>query len=327
MTDKIKATVFIPVYNGENDHLEETLTALYTQKTDFSWNVMITDSESKDRSVAIIETFAERYGNLQLIKLKKSDYSHGATRQMAAELSSAEYMVYLSQDAVPANEHWLAEMLKPFIIHHDIVAVLGKQKPRIGCFPAMKYDINAVFNEQGVAGAITLWTRQEESLKGKYTKESFYSDVCSAAPRDFLVNEIGYRSVPYSEDYEYGKDILDAGYMKAYNSDAIVEHSNDVLLSEYKQRIFDETYNVRRNSGVTTPISVSTVLIQFLKSSVKDAMKIVSDQDYSWKRKLYWLAVNPLFHFEKWRGMRLANSVDMTKDNSKHSLENSKSKG
>ena len=107
----------------------------------------------------------------------------------------------------------------------------------------------------------------------------------------------------------------------------IVEHSNDVLLSEYKQRIFDETYNVRRNSGVTTPISVSTVLIQFLKSSVKDAMKIVSDQDYSWKRKLYWLAVNPLFHFEKWRGMRLANSVDMTKDNSKHSLENSKSKG
>lgn len=71
MTDKIKATVFIPVYNGENDHLEETLTALYTQKTDFSWNVMITDSESKDRSVAIIETFTERYGNLQLIKLKK----------------------------------------------------------------------------------------------------------------------------------------------------------------------------------------------------------------------------------------------------------------
>ena len=142
-----------------------------------------------------------------------------------------------------------------------------------------------------------------------------------------MVNEIGYRSVPYSEDYEYGKDILDAGYMKAYNSDAIVEHSNDFLLSEYKQRIFDETYNVRRNSGVTTPISVSTVLIQFLKSSVKDAMKIVSDQDYSWKRKLYWLAVNPLFHFEKWRGMRLANSVDMTKDNSKHSLENSKSKG
>ncbi|WNZ95414.1 hypothetical protein QYR60_05810 [Streptococcus iniae] len=35
MTDKLKATVFIPVYNGENDHLEETLTALYAQKPIF----------------------------------------------------------------------------------------------------------------------------------------------------------------------------------------------------------------------------------------------------------------------------------------------------
>lgn len=326
MTDKVKATVFIPVYNGENDHLEETLTALYAQQTDFSWNVIITDSESKDASVAIIQKFAEQYGNLQLIKLKKSDYSHGATRQMAAELSTADYMVYLSQDAVPANENWLAEMVKPFSLNPNIVAVLGKQKPRVGCFPAMKYDINSVFNEQGVAGATTIWTRQED-LKGKYTKESFYSDVCSAAPREFLVNKIGYRSVAYSEDYEYGKDILDAGYMKAYNSDAIVEHSNDVLLSEYKQRIFDETYNIRRNSGVTTPISLPTVLAQSLKASLKDTMKIVADQDYSWKRKLYWLVINPLFHLEKWRGMRLANQVNITDDNSKYSLESSKSKG
>lgn len=53
-------------------------------------------------------------------------------------------------------------------------------------------------------------------------------------PRLFLVNEIGYRPVKYSEDYEYGKDIIDAGYYKAYNGRAIVEHSNDVLLKEYK---------------------------------------------------------------------------------------------
>ncbi|WNZ95060.1 glycosyltransferase family 2 protein [Streptococcus iniae] len=324
MTDKLKATVFIPVYNGENDHLEETLTALYAQKTDFLWDLIITNSESKDNSVAIIEKFAEKYGNLKLIQLKKSDYSHGATRQMGAQESSAEYMVYLSQDAVPANDNWLSEMVKPFEFNDKIVAVLGKQKPRLSCFPAMKYDINAVFNEQGVADALTIWTRDDENLKGKYTKESFYSDVCSATPRDFLVNQIGYRHVAYSEDYEYGKDILDAGFMKAYNSQAVVEHSNDILLSEYKSRIFDETYNVRLNSGVTTKISMVTVLRQAAKASVKDAMNIISDKDYSWKRKLYWLAINPLFHLEKWRGMRLANQVDLTSEQSKYSLEKRK---
>ncbi|MCK1237244.1 glycosyltransferase family 2 protein [Streptococcus uberis] len=327
MTENIKATVFIPVYNGENDHLEETLTALYSQKTDFLWDVLITNSESEDNSVAIIEKFAEKYGNLTLIQLKRTDYSHGGTRQMAAEQSTADYMVYLSQDAVPANDSWLSEMVKPFDFNDKIVAVLGRQKPRLNCFPAMKYDINTVFNEQGVSDALTIWTRDDDTLKGKYTKESFYSDVCSAAPRDFLVNHIGYRHVAYSEDYEYGKDIVDGGFMKAYNSKAVVEHSNDVLLSEYKSRIFDETYNVRLNSGVTTKISFLTVLSQSLKGSVKDSLKIISDNDYSWKRKLYWLVINPLFHLEKWRGIRLANHVNISENNSKYSLERSKSKG
>lgn len=57
MADKLKATVFIPVYNGERDHLEETLSALYRQVTDFKWDVLITDSGSSDNSVAIINNF------------------------------------------------------------------------------------------------------------------------------------------------------------------------------------------------------------------------------------------------------------------------------
>lgn len=322
MDKRLKATVFIPVYNGENDHLEETLTALYQQKTDFAWDVLMTDSGSKDNSVAIIERFAKRYGNLKLIHLDKKDYSHGGTRQMAAEVSEGEIMVYLSQDAVPANPSWLAEMVAPFAINDKIVAVLGRQEPRLTCFPAMKYDIQAVFNEQGASNAITLWTRTQPDQLGHYTKESFYSDVCSAAPRAFLINTIGYRPVKYSEDYEYGKDIVDAGYIKAYNGRAVVEHSNDVRLSEYKKRIFDETFNVRVNSGgAAHPISWLTVIKETLRGSLKDAPKILRDRDYSRKRKLYWSLVNPLFHLEKWRGIRLANQVDVTEDHKKYSLE------
>lgn len=322
MSAKLKATVFIPVYNGENDHLEETLTALYQQETDFDWEVLITDSGSKDRSVEIIQSFAAKYGNLKLLKIAKSDYSHGATRQMAAEISQGEIMVYLSQDAVPANSQWLTEMVAPFALNSKIVAVLGRQEPRQICFPAMKYDIKAVFDEQGTNDAVTLWTRTNPEQIGHYTKESFYSDVCSAAPREFLVNTIGYRPVKYSEDYEYGKDILDAGYIKAYNGKAVVEHSNDVMLSEYKKRIFDETYNVRVNSGAPeSKMSLLFIWKQILRGSTKDTPKILSDKDYSWKRKIYWLVVNPLFHIEKWRGIRLANRIPLESDVSAYSLE------
>ena len=326
MSDSLKVTVFIPVYNGEHDHLEETLTALYMQKTSFKWDVLITDSGSTDRSVEIIEAFAEKHGNLTLRKINKESYSHGRTRQWAAEQSSAEFMVYLTQDAVPANSFLLQEMIEPFRINHKVVAVLGRQQPRVYCFPAMKYDINAVFNEQGVADATTLWSNRDLSLKGHYTKESFYSDVCSAAPRAFLLDEIPYRDVAYSEDYEYGKDIIDAGYIKAYNSKAVVVHSNDVLLSEYRQRIFDETYNVRLNGGHSNPIGIFFMLKQIFRSSFKDSIRILRDKDYVLKQKLYWLIVNPLFHIEKWRGIRQANNVELGSDISKFSLEKSRSK-
>lgn len=322
MANQIKATVFIPVYNGENDHLEETLTALYNQKTDFEWNVLIIDSGSSDNSVKIIRKFHDKYNNLTLKEIDKSEYSHGGTRQLAAEISDGEYMVYLSQDAVPYNQNWLTEMLKPFEISEKVVAVLARQKPRDYCFPAMKYDINAVFNEQGIEDAVTVWTRTISEQIGTYTKESFYSDVCSAAPRLFLVNEIGYKPVRYSEDYEYGKDIIDAGYYKAYNGRAIVEHSNDVFLKDYKKRIFDETYNVRLNSGAPeSRMSLWYVTRQSLKATLKDLPKILKDKDYSFKKKLYWSVVNSLFHIEKWRGIRLANSIKLGEDISEFSLE------
>lgn len=327
MPNNVKATIFIPVYNGENDHLEETLNAIYQQKAPFEWNVLITDSGSKDNSVAIIKRFVEKYGNITLKQIDKVDFSHGGTRQWAAEVADGDYMVYLTQDAVPYNENWLTEMLAPFEVSEKIVAVLGRQKPRYHCFPAMKYDINAVFSEQGIEDSITLWTRSNNEQIGHYTKESFYSDVCSAAPRKFLVNTIGYRPVKYSEDYEYGKDIIDAGYYKAYNGKAIVEHSNDVFLSEYQKRIFDETYNVRLNSGAPEMhMSYFYILKQSLKGALKDAVKILSDKDYSWKRKLYWSVVNPLFHIEKWRGIRLANAVKLGEDISKYSLEKQREK-
>lgn len=323
MANSIKATVFIPVYNGENDHLEETLTAVFNQKTDFEWDVLVYDSESRDNSVEIIKNFQKKHKNLTFVPYEKAKYSHGRTRQEAAERSKGEIMVYLSQDAVPANENWLSEMVAPFEISDNIKAVLGRQIPRRGCFPAMKYDIEAVFDEQGVNDAVTIWGNRDEFFKGKYTKESFYSDVCSAAPREFLVNEIGYRDVAYSEDYEYGKDIIDAGYLKAYNAKAIVEHSNDIELKNYRKRIFDESFNVRKNSGTTNPLSMAKVIFYTIRGANKDFWKIIRDNDFSKKRKLYWIFVNPLFHFEKWMGVRLANSVELDGDNDKFSLERS----
>ncbi|MFZ1706732.1 MAG: glycosyltransferase family 2 protein [Candidatus Nanogingivalis sp.] len=326
MSNTITATIFIPTYNGENDHLEECLKAVFEQKVDFKYDVMVWDSESTDGTKDILKKFGKKYTNFKWKTIKKADFSHGTTRQLAAEKSKGEYMVYLSQDAVPANENWLTEMLNPFKISEKIVAVVGRQTPRRICFPAMKYDIIGTFSHQGINDATTIWRRYNENNRGNYTEETFYSDVCSAAPRDFLLNKIGYKPVKYAEDYQYGLDIIDAGYLKAYNGRAVVEHSNDVKLSEYKKRMFDEVYNTRKNSGITNRFTMLNVIKNTLKQSVLNFFKIVRDSDYSRKRKLYWVFVNPLFILERNRGIRLGNLVDLNDNNDKYSLEKEREK-
>jgi rhamnosyltransferase len=53
----------------------------------------------------------------------------------------------------------------------------------------------------------------------------------------------------------------------------------------------------------------------------------VSDRDYSFGHKLYWLVVNPAFHLAKWPGYECASRVDLDDHASiaKRTLEHSDS--
>ena len=47
---------------------------------------------------------------------------------------------------------------------------------------------------------------------------TFYSDVNSAARKDILTGEVPYRDVSYAEDQLLGRDVISAGYIKAYDA-------------------------------------------------------------------------------------------------------------
>ena len=59
------------------------------------------------------------------------------------------------------------------------------------------------------------------------------------------------------------------------------------------------------------------------RSIILDAIYTIFDKDYSWKRKLLWLTLNPFYQIEKWRGIRLGAMADLSNDEqiSKNSLE------
>jgi rhamnosyltransferase len=301
------ATVIIPTFNGEK-YLRDILNALSVQRVPFDFEVLIVDSGSTDETLSIIGEFPL----VRLHQIPNHEFGHGKTRNLAAQLARGDYLAYLSHDAIPAHEFWLLSMLLPLMgIGADAVAVLGKQIARPGCYPMLKYEIEDVFASFGpdYAMSVCQWDADihPESLQAAM---SFYSDVNSATKRDFLLNVIPYRDVRYAEDQAFGLDLIKAGYIKAYAPSGLVVHSNDLTLGEYMYRLFDELMGLKALGMELPRLAWIRQFTNPMRGILKDARRISRDPSFSWRRKVYWTFVNPLFHFSKWRAHYLASRTD-----------------
>jgi GT2 family glycosyltransferase len=141
--------------------------------------VLIVDSESNDATVEL----ARAAGFQVMYRQSGAEYSHGSTRQTAAEmLSDAEILVYMTQDAVLANAQALAALLRPF--EDDRVgAVYGRQLPREG---AGHIEAHArVFNYPA-----TSEVRSMENARHRGFKAIFFSNSFGAYRRKAL-EEVG----------------------------------------------------------------------------------------------------------------------------------------
>jgi rhamnosyltransferase len=325
MTDRPMATVAILTYNGE-DYLERILAQLRLQEVDGEFEVLVIDSGSTDSTLEIVRRFPE----VRLHEIPNEEFGHGRTRNLAARLARGEFVAYLTHDAVPTTNRWLAELLAPFEIDERIVAVMGKQVPRPGCFPLLKYEIQGMFAGFGPDfGTSVFYKDPSMTDEGVLSAIGFYSDVNSAARREFLTDVIPYRDVRYAEDQLFGRDLVEAGYRKAYAPRAAVEHSNDLTLDEYGRRIFDETVGLRQIGFPIPRMSRGAQVRLTVRGILGDTVRILRDRDYSWKRKLYWLAVDPAFQVRKWASYRPSTLVDLDDASAiaAGSLEHSRKRG
>jgi rhamnosyltransferase len=295
-------TVTILTWNGEQ-YLEAILTALEAQRYDGNFDILVIDSGSTDASLAIVA----RHPSVLLHTIPNDEFGHGRTRNLAARLATGEIVAYLTHDAVPADDHWLAELMTPFADDERIAAVLGKQIARPTAPPVLKYDIRRVFDSLGPDYGVTVVRDTGYPLsEPERVAAAFYSDANSAARKQIVAGAVPYRDVAYAEDQQFGRDLFDAGYRRAYAPRAVVEHSNDTSLRTFGGRIADDMIGLREIGTTVTPVSRLTAFKQFVKWSTADAAFILIDKDYGAGRKLYWLLVNPWYHAVKWNAYRRA---------------------
>jgi rhamnosyltransferase len=300
-------TVSVLTWNGEK-YLDALLTAVEEQRYEGTVELLVIDSGSQDATLDIVAA----HSGVRLHRIPNSEFGHGATRRLAAELATGEFVIYLTHDAVPAHDRWLHELVAPLRDDERIAAVVGKQVPRRGAPPVMKYDIQRVFERLGPDYGVTVTWDTGWPVDGtERAIAAFYSDANSAARRSVLVSEVPYRDVDYAEDQLFGRDLFDRGYRKAYAPRAVVEHSNDTTLRTFGARVMADMVGLRSIGTSIPPVSRLAAFKQFVKWSVADTGFILLDKEYSGLAKLKWLAVNPWYHAAKWRAYRRGSRAEL----------------
>src|SRR5262249_37054305 len=98
--------------------------AIYSQKSVGPFEVLVVDSGSTDSTLDIIRRYPAR-----IQQIPPETFHHARTRNTVASLAGGEYLVFLSQDAIPASDTWLAALLRNFK-DSQVGAVYGRQLPK-----------------------------------------------------------------------------------------------------------------------------------------------------------------------------------------------------
>lgn len=191
-------------------------------------HVLVIDSSSTD------DTVNKSLSNgFRVHVIPKSQFNHGGTRQLGIELcTDSEILIFLTQDAVLADQDALANIISVFD-SADIGAAYGRQLPRPG---SKVFEAHArLFNYPARSRTTSL-----RDVPNLGVKVAFISNSFAAYRRGALLSVGGFPSnVIVSEDmYTSGKMLL-AGWKIAYCADARVYHSHRYSPLQEFRRYFD----------------------------------------------------------------------------------------
>ena len=228
----LNASVLIPTKNGAR-WIDACLRGIFSQQDVSGVDVVIVDSGSTDETLKI----ATRYP-VRTAEIAPHEFHHARTRNFAATLTHAPFLVFLSQDAIPESPTWLASMLRNFS-DPGVGAVYGRQVPRQGTSLERHDALSAVY---GPARLV----KEPASRSELGFRYYHFSNANSAVRRNVWESTRFPEDLKVFEDLGIAKRILDAGWKIVYEPDARVVHSHNHTSTDLFKRYFDIGYTFRR---------------------------------------------------------------------------------
>lgn len=226
-----KVDVIIPVYKPDQKFL--SLIKMLEQQSVPVNQIIVMNTEQKYFDRLIYGTsFQKDYHNIVVKHLSKREFGHGKTRNKGVSNSEADYFIMMTQDAVPADEYLVEELMKQ-LHKKGVAAAYGRQLANEDSSEAEKYTRNFNYPDRSVV-------KTREDLDKLGIKTFFCSNVCAAYDRKIFDTLGGFvRHTIFNEDMIYAAKAVEAGYGIAYTAEARVYHSHDDGYLKQFHRNFD----------------------------------------------------------------------------------------
>jgi rhamnosyltransferase len=268
-------SIIIPTKNA-GPNFDKTLAQIFKQ-SEKNFEVIIVDSGSKDETLGICKKFPVR-----LYEIDPSEFNHGKTRNYGASLAKGDTLVFMTQDAIPFNEEWLANLVAP-LNEDEVACSFSRQLSTKETHPMEKFFLSYWYPEKRIVRPNENFTTHIENL--------FFSNVSSAYKREIFDKFKFSETLIMTEDQDYTRRIIDAGYKTVYEPKSKVFHFHNYTLKWNFKRHFDASCSFK--------IVSRDKLHHYVKNNSKYVAKEFS---YLVKNHISWIPYYFLYAFSRTSG-------------------------
>ena len=251
-----RVSVIIPTRNA-GPRLGQTLASITTQELAEPFEVLAIDSGSTDGTPERCQAQGVR-----VLHIPARAFGHGRTRNQAIAAARGELVALTVQDAVPADRHWLANLVAALDSAPQAAGVYSRHLPHPGASFIARQVAEYWHHHQGgrveqriddVAAFASLPLEEKK-------QHCTFNDVSSMLRRR-VWESIPLRDLDFAEDLAWGYDVLCAGHSLIYEPASQVYHSHERPLSyEFRRAYVDSKIVGELFSAPALPLSFREAL-------------------------------------------------------------------
>ncbi|NBL00409.1 MAG: glycosyltransferase, partial [Erysipelotrichia bacterium] len=168
------------------------------------------------------------HGDFEVAKIDKTTFNHANTRNLALNYE-ADFYLFMTQDAMPYDEHLIAELLEAFE-DEEVVVSYARQ------IPYEDADAIEVFARTTNYPAYSKF-KSKADLAQLGIKTFFCSDSCAMYRASYFKEVGGFKQgLNTNEDMEYAARAIMNGKKVAYVAEAKVYHSHTFTCKDIWKR-------------------------------------------------------------------------------------------